>query len=207
MAGELQQPSGATDPTRLRISDTERHQVAEILREAAGEGRLDMDELDQRLEATYAARTYADLVPITLDLPAHPHQRPVVQPAAASPRVVPGADKESHFAILSGLSRKGIWVVPRQMTILALMGGAELDLRRGEVRGPGGRDHDQRLHGRRPGHRGAVHPRADGGHRDHGRLLRPVGPGGRRPSTRTHPSVRIKGVAIWGGVSVERKHL
>ena len=36
-----------------------------------------MDELDQRLEATYAARTYADLVPITLDLPAHPHQRPV----------------------------------------------------------------------------------------------------------------------------------
>ena len=92
MAGELQHPSGGTDPTRLRISDSERHQVAEILREAAGEGRLDIDELDQRLEATYAARTYADLVPITLDLPAHPHQRPVVKPAAASPDVVPGAD-------------------------------------------------------------------------------------------------------------------
>ena len=52
MAGELQQPNGGADPARLRISDTERHQVAEILREAAGEGRLDLEELDQRLEAT-----------------------------------------------------------------------------------------------------------------------------------------------------------
>ena len=77
MAGELQHPSGGTDPAQLRISDEERHQVAEILRRAAGEGRLDIDELDQRLEQTYAARTYADLVPITLDLPAHPHARPV----------------------------------------------------------------------------------------------------------------------------------
>ena len=136
MAGELQQPGGGTDPARLRISDSERHQVAEILREAAGEGRLDMDELDQRLEATYAARTYADLVPITLDLPAHPNQRPVVKPAAALPDVVPGPDKESHFAILSGLSRKGVWVVPKQMTILALMGGAELDLRRAKFAAP-----------------------------------------------------------------------
>src|SRR3954465_8638478 len=125
MAGEAVpyggQQGGANDPRQLRISDSERHQGAEILREAAGEGRLDLDELDQRLEATYAARTYADLVPITLDLPTHPHQRPVARPAATSPQVVPGADKESHFAILSGLSRKGAWVVPRQMTILAMM--------------------------------------------------------------------------------------
>src|SRR4051812_49919044 len=125
MAGELQQPSGGTDPAQLRISDEERHQVAEILRQAAGEGRLDIDELDQRLEQTYAARTYADLVPITLDLPAHPHQQPLVRPAAAAPDVVPGADRETHFSILSGLSRKGVWVVPRHMTILAIMGGAE----------------------------------------------------------------------------------
>jgi hypothetical protein len=59
----------AQDPSQLRISDSDRHKVAEVLREAAGEGRIDMDELDERLEATYAARTYADLVPITVDLP------------------------------------------------------------------------------------------------------------------------------------------
>src|SRR3954469_12875998 len=113
MAGELQQPSGGTAPARLRISDADRHQVAEILREAAGEGRLDLDELDQRLQATYAARTSADLVPLTMDLPSHPHARPVApaRPAPAPPRVVPGPDRENHLALLSGLSRKGVWVV------------------------------------------------------------------------------------------------
>ena len=52
----------------LRVSDKERHEVAEVLREAAGEGRITLEELDERLEATYAARTYADLVPLTADL-------------------------------------------------------------------------------------------------------------------------------------------
>src|SRR4051795_10961011 len=153
MAGEAVpyggQQGGADDPRQLRISDAERHQVAEILRQAAGEGRLDLEELEQRLEQTYAARTYADLVPITLDLPAHPHPRPLgrppaappppalpapppprpgVRPAAAPPQVVPGPDRESHLAVLSGLSRKGVWVVPRHLSILCMMGGAELEL-------------------------------------------------------------------------------
>ena len=35
----------AQDPSQLRISDDDRHKVAEVLREAAGEGRIDMDEL------------------------------------------------------------------------------------------------------------------------------------------------------------------
>src|SRR3954471_23484677 len=108
MAGEAVpyggQQGGANDPRQLRISDSERHQVAEILREAAGEGRLDMDELDERLEGNYAARTSADLVPITLDLPTHPHQRPPARPPAGPPSgapvVVPGPDRESHYAIL-----------------------------------------------------------------------------------------------------------
>ncbi len=57
------------DPSQLRISDEDRHQVAEVLRKAAGEGRIDLEELDERLEATYKAKTYGDLVPITADLP------------------------------------------------------------------------------------------------------------------------------------------
>ena len=206
MAGELQQPGGGTDPTRLRISDSERHQVAEILREAAGEGRLDMDELEQRLEATYAARTYADLVPITLDLPAHPHQRPVVKPAAALPDVVPGPDKESHFAILSGLSRKGIWVVPRQMTILALMGGAELDLRRAKFAAP---EVVITINAFMGGAQVIVGPSTRVQMEGTGIMGGYSGPSGLVDATldENSPIVRIKGVAIWGGVSVERKHL
>jgi hypothetical protein len=207
MAGELQpQGRGGDDPTRLRISDAERHQVAEILREAAGEGRLDMDELDQRLEATYAARTYADLVPITLDLPAHPHQRPVVRPAAATPDVVPGPDRESHFAILSGLSRKGVWVVPRQMTILALMGGAELDLRRAKFAAP---EVVITINAFMGGAQVIVGPSTRVQMEGTGIMGGYSGPSGLVDATldESSPVVRIKGVAVWGGVSVERKHL
>ena len=44
-----------TDPSTLRISDADRHQVSEVLRQAAGEGRLELEELDERLEATFRA--------------------------------------------------------------------------------------------------------------------------------------------------------
>jgi hypothetical protein len=40
----------------MRIFDADRDDVAAILREAAGEGRLDLEELDERLSAVYAAK-------------------------------------------------------------------------------------------------------------------------------------------------------
>src|SRR3954453_10892535 len=122
-----------TDPSQLRISDSDRHRVAEVLREAAGEGRIDLEELDQRLEATYAARTYADLGPITLDLPAPSTSQVPARSAAARPSpVVPGPSEERHLAILGGLERKGVWVVPQHLTVVAFMGGADLDLRQAQ---------------------------------------------------------------------------
>ena len=207
MAGELQHPGAGDDPTQLRISDAERHQVAEILREAAGEGRLDIDELDQRLEATYAARTYADLVPITLDLPAHPHQRP--RRCARPPRrrrVVPGPDREQHFAILSGLSRKGVWVVPQQMTILALMGGAELDLRQARF---AAQEVVITINAFMGGAQVIVGPDVRVQMEGTGIMGGYSGPSGlvEADLDASSPLVRIKGFAIWGGVSVERKHL
>src|SRR3954462_613182 len=129
----------AEDPSQLRISDDDRHQVAEVLREAAGEGRIDLTELDERLEATYAARTYADLVPITLDLPVgRPSDLPA-RPAAATPSpVVSGPAEERHLAILGGLERKGVWTVPAHLTVNCFMGGADLDLRRAQFAARGG---------------------------------------------------------------------
>jgi hypothetical protein len=53
-----------------RASDAEREQVADRLRAAAAEGRLDPDELEERLGAAYGARTAGELVPLTADLPA-----------------------------------------------------------------------------------------------------------------------------------------
>ena len=116
------------DPSMLRISDEDRHKVADVLRRAAGEGRIDLEELDERLEATYAAKTYGELVPITADLPAagqqHPHPVPRVDAT-----VVPTTTHASSFSIMGDCSRKGIWEVPAKHNAFSLMGSITIDLR------------------------------------------------------------------------------
>ena len=47
--------------TALRASDDDRERVAERLRTGHTEGRLDLDELQERLERTYAAKTLGEL--------------------------------------------------------------------------------------------------------------------------------------------------
>jgi hypothetical protein len=59
----------------LRASDAERDAVAERLRHAAGEGRLEPDELEQRLHAALRARTYGDLDRLLADLPVRGERR------------------------------------------------------------------------------------------------------------------------------------
>ena len=118
------------EPHQLRVSDEDRHKVAEILREAAGEGRIDLDELDERLEQTYAAKTYADLVPITIDLPAHQQQHPVVQTPAPRRDVLPATTThQSSVAVMGDCKRQGAWLVPAEHTAFSLMGSVTLDLR------------------------------------------------------------------------------
>jgi hypothetical protein len=60
----------------LRASDAEREAVVEQLRRHAAEGRLDPEELEQRVSAAYAARTHGELVPLTADLPYVRRSRP-----------------------------------------------------------------------------------------------------------------------------------
>lgn len=53
----------------IRASDADREHVAERLREAAAEGRLLADELEERLGAALKARTYGELDRLVVDLP------------------------------------------------------------------------------------------------------------------------------------------
>jgi hypothetical protein len=53
----------------LRVSDKERDAVSEILQCAHGEGRLDADEFQARLERCLTAKTYADLDELIADFP------------------------------------------------------------------------------------------------------------------------------------------
>jgi hypothetical protein len=67
--------------SNVRASDADREQIADRLRKAAAEGRLLAEELEQRIEATFTARTYGELDALVDDLPDD-------RLAAARPRAV-----------------------------------------------------------------------------------------------------------------------
>jgi hypothetical protein len=194
------------DPSQLRISDADRHQVAEVLREAAGEGRIDFDELDERLEATYAARTYADLVPITVDLPTRAAASLPVHPTgeSTSPTVVTGPAEERHLAILSGLERKGAWVVPQHLTVTCFMGGADLDLRRAQF---AAREVVITVNAVMGGADIKVNPQTHVILEGTGIMGAFSGPSDSTPAEldADSPVVRIRGLALMGGVDVSRR--
>jgi hypothetical protein len=112
--------------SRLRVSDADRHRVAEFLRQSAGEGRLDIEELEQRLEATYAAKTYGELVPLTADLPAGQTSQPLVTPAQSG---AIATRYDSSIAVMSTTNRTGMWEIGPTHSAYAVMGGVKLDLR------------------------------------------------------------------------------
>jgi uncharacterized membrane protein len=201
--GELDQP----DPLRLRIGDDERHQVAEILRHAAGEGRIDFEELDERLEATYAAKTYADLVPITIDLPSTPvplTKTPTPARATGASPVVAGHESERALAIMGGIERRGDWIVPAHFTVLAVMGGAELDLREARF---SAKEVVLTINAVMGGAEVVVNAHTRVVMEGTGIMGGYSGPSGRVSAELDDNSVtvRVRGVAICGGVSVIRK--
>ncbi|HLK02027.1 MAG TPA: DUF1707 domain-containing protein [Streptosporangiaceae bacterium] len=121
----------ADDHASLRASDQDRDRTAEVLREAAAEGRLSLTELDERLDAVYAAKTYAELEPVIRDLPktgTGPAQVPA-EWAGAADRFGGQATSSSAIAVMGGFSRKGEWVVPKEFTAVTFMGGGEIDMR------------------------------------------------------------------------------
>ena len=81
-------PTDASPEPTLRASDAEREHHAELLREHAALGRLTVDELDERLDRVYAARTLGELAPVVADLPA-PSARERARPPASQRTVRP----------------------------------------------------------------------------------------------------------------------
>ncbi|MDT3396609.1 DUF1707 domain-containing protein [Streptomyces sp. B1866] len=126
-------PSPGTTPEpsapALRASDAERERVAEALRQAAAEGRLDMPEFEQRLDAAYQARTHADLEALLRDLPVPAATVSGAADTAWAGRIGGPPTSGSALAFLAGFQRKGPWTVPRRFKATAFWGGGEIDLR------------------------------------------------------------------------------
>jgi hypothetical protein len=105
----------------LRASHEDRDRVAEILRVAAGDGRLTPEELDDRLGTALTARTQRELDALTVDLPATPGSA-VAGLAAPTPKDLVRIDTHS------GTSRRdGPWVVPQAMDVQVTSGHVVLD--------------------------------------------------------------------------------
>jgi hypothetical protein len=94
--------------------------VVEVLRIAAGDGRLTADELDQRLEAALTASTLSELAVLTTDLP-----------AAAGPYGSVGLPEAKDLVRIEcsagSAGREGQWVVPRRMEVRVASGIVKLD--------------------------------------------------------------------------------
>jgi hypothetical protein len=89
-----------TPPVPVRASDAEREAVAARLRAAAADGRLTLDELDERQTAAYAARTRDELTPLTADLP-EPPATPRGDPRPDGPGPMTGQARR-WFAVHAG---------------------------------------------------------------------------------------------------------
>ena len=118
----------------LRASDADRERTAEVLRHAAGEGRLTVDELTDRLDAAFAARTRGELEVLTADVP---DTEVALAGAAAALPVRPGEGGTKWLvSIMGGHDRQGHWRVGPLVININFWGGSTIDLNDAELAAP-----------------------------------------------------------------------
>jgi DUF1707 SHOCT-like domain len=104
----LEQP-----PPGHRASDNDRDRAAAVVQEAHSDGRLDFEELDERLTRIYSAKTQLELRQVTADLvPAHHGST---------------AAELTLRAKHSAQKREGPWRVPERVTAIAEHSSVRLD--------------------------------------------------------------------------------
>lgn len=107
--------TGEIEPRELRVSDAEREHVGELLQRAVGQGRLTLEEFEQRMTAAMAARTRGDLNALVLDI-------------AEARNVAPHAKDQLELRSAVGeIKRTGRWVVPPTVRVTGGVGGVLLD--------------------------------------------------------------------------------
>ncbi|GJJ23081.1 hypothetical protein MTY414_67540 [Mycolicibacterium mageritense] len=176
----------------MRAADTDRIQVAQLLTDAAAQGRLPMTEYEDRLAKAYAAETCAELARLSYDLPGATIQgNGVCRPAPST----------LLLAIMSGFERRGRWNVPMKLTTFALFGGGVVDLRYADFTAP---DVEIRTYSIFGGQTILVPPEVNVDVNGHG-VMGSFDHNVTGEGTPGAPRVHIRGFSLWGSVGVKRK--
>ncbi|GGF34324.1 DUF1707 SHOCT-like domain-containing protein [Williamsia phyllosphaerae] len=205
-------PTPDNGRARLRASDADRSLVHDILAAAMTQGHLSPTEYETRASSAVAASTFGELDALTDDLPVSDIARAggpspdVIDLDAAAYSMTSGASTSpvtTKIAVMSGTDLVGNVPVGSELQVFALMGGAEIDLRRVEFTEPtltvrafaimGGIEvlvpEDATVEISGLGLMGGFSHKAAGRGR----------PGA--------PTIKVVGLALMGGVEVERKRI
>jgi uncharacterized protein DUF1707 len=177
----------------MRAADNDRIQVAQLLTDAAAQGRLPMSEYEDRLTKAYAAQTYGELARLSADLPGSAMSAPGGGPCRPAPSTV-------LLAIMSGFERRGRWNVPKRLTSVAVLGGGVIDLRYADFTSPEVEIHSYSIFG---GQTILLPPEVNVDVRGVGVMgaFDHVGELG-SPGA---PHITIRGFSLWGSVGIKRK--
>jgi Domain of unknown function (DUF1707) len=174
--------------------DTDRILLAQLLAYAAEQGRLQLNDYEDRLTKAYSATTYEELDRLRADLPGAPiNPRRGAQPNPAPSTLL--------LALMSGFERRGRWNVPKKLTTLTFWGNGVLDLRYADFTSTEVVIHAYSIMGAQtivlpPEVNVEIHGRGVMGGFDRNVL----GDG-----VRGAPTVKIRGFSFWGDVGIKRK--
>lgn len=122
--GYLESVSETAPTPAPRASDADRDAAIDVISDAAARGALTLAEHEERVGQALQARTRNELVELRSDL----------EPVAAAPP--PAARRKPSrwvVSVMGGNDKRGRWRLGSQLTVVAVMGGSDVDLRAAEL--------------------------------------------------------------------------
>jgi hypothetical protein len=125
-----------SDRTALQRVHDARERAIAALSDAFAHDVLDVDEFERRITVAHTSDSIAEIEALAADLPAA--EAPIAPVTVALVPAGEGqeAPPQTVYAVFGGVHRQGTWTVPRNFRVVAMMGGACIDLR--EARFPRG---------------------------------------------------------------------
>jgi len=132
----LARPDARPDRAVLERARTARDRAIAALSEAFAHDALDVEEFERRVTVAHTSESPDEIQALIADLPAATEAIARVPVAMAPAPLDEDVAPQTVYAIMGGVERRGAWTVPRRWRVIAMMGGAQLDLR--EARFPAG---------------------------------------------------------------------